>query len=41
MEFKVNRETISAAECVYEGIQEQGLKWTIFFRIIILMYLSL
>ena len=26
MEFKVNRETISAAECVYEGIQEQGIE---------------
>lgn len=26
MDFKINRETVSAAECVYEGIQEQGIE---------------
>lgn len=26
MDFKINRETVSAAECVYEGMQEQGIE---------------
>ncbi|MBQ8297291.1 MAG: DUF3794 domain-containing protein [Ruminococcus sp.] len=26
MDFKVNREIVSAAECVYEGMQEQGVE---------------
>ena len=26
MDFKINRETVSAAECVYEGVQEQGIE---------------
>lgn len=26
MDFKINRETVSAAECIYEGIQEQGIE---------------
>lgn len=26
MDFKINRETVSAAECVYDGIQEQGIE---------------
>lgn len=26
MEFKVSRETISTADCIYEGIQEQGIE---------------
>ncbi len=26
MDFKINREIISAAECVYEGMQEQGIE---------------
>lgn len=26
MDFKINREIVSAAECVYEGMQEQGIE---------------
>lgn len=26
MDFKINREIVSAAECIYEGIQEQGIE---------------
>lgn len=26
MDFKINRETVSAAECIYEGLQEQGIE---------------
>ncbi len=26
MDFKINREMVSAAECIYEGIQEQGIE---------------
>lgn len=26
MDFKINRETVSAAECIYEGVQEQGVE---------------
>lgn len=26
MDFKINRETVSAAECVYESMQEQGIE---------------
>ena len=26
MDFKVNKETISVSECIYEGMQEQGIE---------------
>lgn len=26
MDFKINRETVSAAECIHEGVQEQGVE---------------
>ena len=26
MELKINRETVPAAECIYEAVQEQGIE---------------